>query len=222
MATAKQALQPNPTRKDAGLPAEVRDRVDVLKRTYFATTARGNSQYLKQIKLEWGLNYLWLEERLAHHGDGKLGEAIALIGCPRSTAYVYRKMAREHLESLSRLKTNSLDLDPDNLSFDLNNPEDVKEILAAAYKGAANVPKHTKRPKPHVVSTQLHFHFDQDTRRKVAAAWEKLKGHEEELKQLSAKIAQEVIDAGAQIKEVVDGPGGLAVKKPHSPRRKVK
>jgi hypothetical protein len=117
------------------------------------------------LKIEWGLKALLLAEKLSHHGNGKFDDAVELTGVPRSSAYTYRQMARAHLESLSRIETNSQDLDPDGTSIDMSDPEDMKRVLELAYKGP--IPPRPKRHKPYVKVVQLHFIFDSELRRRV-------------------------------------------------------
>jgi hypothetical protein len=171
-----------------------------IRRLYPYTTTSGVATFAKTIRLEVGINLLVAEEILSHHGDGAFGDyTTKVLKIPRSTAYVMRNDARTYLERES-LSKNGTKSETEDIDIDISNPEEVAEILANAYKGKENIPKHTKRPKPYVRSTQLHFHFDTETRRRVAAAWTVLKSHPTELAQLSKLIAQEVVNAANSIK----------------------
>jgi hypothetical protein len=145
-------------------------------------------------RLELGLKLLKLQEMLAHPGNGTfITTAVDDLGIPRSTVYELVDFAKAEVARVLKEKQSENRKDSDDSSMDW---EDIYKLVLADWKGN----KPVRKPKPQNKGTQLHFIFDDDTRREVLSAWAvlKKKASKKFLKTLAYKIAKEVINAAAK------------------------
>jgi len=154
-------------------------------------------------RLELGMKLLQLQEMLANHNKGQFtAVATEELGIPRSTVYDLIDFAKAEIERVQfELSENRTSGDDTVTDVDFSSPG-LARFLRIAYPGG-NVPnRRPPAPKPYIKQVYFKFVYPREKRLQVAAAWKVLKGHKAELKELSMKIAEEVINAAAKIEKI--------------------
>ncbi len=179
-------------------------------------------------RLELGIKLLLLQEMLAHHGNGSFIKTVKLeLKIPHTTAYELLKHAKEEIERLESLYGNRTNLgkkdaavakklfgdDEDDATIDINNPAVVAFLLEKFEQEAQrdhDVEYLSNKPaiKDYPKKTYLNFVYPRETRLAVIEAWQLLKKHEGVMKEVSKTVAKEVVDAAAELKEVLNNQTG--------------
>jgi hypothetical protein len=198
MASKKKPPQAAPQAK----PPEGRQKLEQLKKEIRELYANYQTLYTNYHtrRLELGMKLLNLQKMLAKPGVGEFKRvATQELGIPHSTVYDLIDFAKEEIERV-RLSENRTDDRDDTVATVDFSSAGIADFLRLAYPEGVPARK-PPGPKPYIQQVQLHFIFDRDTRLAVAAAWKIIRAHPVELKELSKKIAEEVIDAAAKIEK---------------------
>jgi hypothetical protein len=198
MASKKKPPQAAPQAK----PPEGRQKLEQLKKEIRELYANYQTLYTNYHtrRLELGMKLLNLQKMLAKPGVGEFNRvATQELGIPHSTVYDLIDFAKEEIERV-RLSENRTDDRDDTVATVDFSSAGIADFLRLAYPEGVPARK-PPGPKPYIQQVQLHFIFDRNTRLAVAAAWKIIRAHPVELKELSKKIAEEVIDAAAKIEK---------------------